>query len=305
MLLECIRDLEGTVVLDLDSELFLLQAAGALPAVLGSPAVQRVKRFVERIPGAHRVYKWVTTRTGEGHVYEIPSGPLAGLKWRRYNSFPYWYHLGVYEPDVSHCIVNHLKEGDTFWDIGAHAGYHTLLGARAVGPGGSVLAVEPDPEVCEIMHGQLELNDIGNTAIVCAAVAAEPGETTFLVQGHDNRTSALADVHGSAQAHAHSRPTVVDCTTLELLAEQAPAPALLKMDVEGAEAIILPAAGRYFSGPHRPRVMILGYHGVPTGNKCVEWMREYGYRVVPAPGLVTEVGPHNGTMLWYDHSKLN
>ncbi len=51
--------------------------------------------------------------------------------------------------------------------------------------------------------------------------------------------------------------------------------------------------------------MILGYHGVPTGNKCVEWMREYGYRVVPAPGLVTEVGPHNGTMLWYDHSKLN
>lgn len=288
-----------------DSHSLLLQATSGLPAVLGSQAVQRVKRVVERVPGAHRVYKWMTSRAGEGRVYQIQSGPLAGAQWRRHNAFPYWYHMGVYEPEVSECIVAHLYEGATFWDIGAHAGYHTLIGARIVGSAGKVLAVEPDQEVCRIMREQLELNGIRNTAIVAAAVAAQAGETAFCVQGNDNRTSALAEVHNPARDNSRSRRIVVNCTTLDLLARQAPAPTLLKMDVEGAEALILPAAGSFFAGPARPRVMILGYHGVQTGEKCVKWMHQFGYRAVPASGLVTEAGPHNGTMLWYDRRRDN
>ena len=73
---------------------------------------QQVKAGVERLPGAHKAYKWVTTRTGEGKVYEITRGPMAGMRWRRRNSLPFWYHLGIYEPETSHFLARHLRPGD-------------------------------------------------------------------------------------------------------------------------------------------------------------------------------------------------
>jgi FkbM family methyltransferase len=290
-----------------DLELWLLNASVSVPAAISSKValLHRVKHVAERVPGAHRLYKWVTSRTGEGRVYRISSGPLAGARWRRYNAFPYWYHTGLYEPEVSQCIASHLRPNDTFWDIGAHAGYHTLIAARAVGPGGKVLAVEPDPQVCAIMREQLDLNDISNTTIEVAAVAPECGETSFVIRDVDNRTSALADVHNPVVDNAHGRRIAVRCTTLDSLVQHAPMPTVLKMDVEGAEELILPAAESFFASAHRPRVMILGYHGRQTGKSCLRWMRHYGYRIVPAPGLVTEVASTYGTTLWYDRTKLN
>src|SRR5919109_5225137 len=52
----------------------------------------------------------------------------------------YWF--GVWEPPLSRWIRGALGPGDTFVDIGANFGYFTLLAARAVGPEGSVVAVE-------------------------------------------------------------------------------------------------------------------------------------------------------------------
>jgi hypothetical protein len=83
-----------------------------------------IKAFVEKMPGAFAVYKFITSRTGEGKVYEIKNGPMQGLHWKRYNLLPYWYHLGLYEPQLSEYIARNLPVGGTFWDIGANAGYH-------------------------------------------------------------------------------------------------------------------------------------------------------------------------------------
>lgn len=290
-----------------DPDFWLIKVSSGIPIAISSKVslLHRAKRIAERIPGAHRVYKWLTSRTGEGRIYQIRTGPLAGARWRRYNAFPYWYHTGLYEPDISACIAAHLKENDTFWDVGAHAGYHTLLAARAVGPNGKVLAVEPDPHVCSIMREQLDLNDVRNTTIVTAAVAPQPGRTPFIVRDVDNRTSAMADVRNPAVHNTDGRQIMVRCTTLDLLAKQVPAPTVLKMDVEGAEDLILPAAESFFASSNRPRVMILGYHGVQTGMNCVEWMHKYGYKAMPAPGIVTTVASTYGTMLWYDTQRMN
>jgi FkbM family methyltransferase len=300
-------NMELVLSLVCDPDLWLIKAGVGLPAAISSKValLHRAKRMAERVPGAHRVYKWATSRTGEGRVYRIKNGPLKGARWRRYNAFPYWYHTGLYEPEISNCIGAHLKKNDTFWDIGAHAGYHTLIAAQAVGPMGRVLAVEPDPHVCDIMREQLELNGIPNATIVAAAVAPKPGEAAFIVRDVDNRTSAMADVHNPAIDNAGGRRIMVRCTTLNLLAREVPKPKVLKMDVEGAEDLILPAAESFFASPDRPRVMILGYHGARTGQNCLRWMRQYGYQIGTAPGLATDAVSTYGTMLWYDRTRLN
>jgi FkbM family methyltransferase len=49
-----------------------------------------------------------------------------------------------YEPETSLFLLDILKEGDTFIDIGAHIGYFALLSASIVGNSGRVFAFEPE-----------------------------------------------------------------------------------------------------------------------------------------------------------------
>jgi hypothetical protein len=52
----------------------------------------------------------------------------------------YWF--GTWEPPLSEWIRRALRPGDVFVDVGANVGYFTMLAARAVAPGGLVVAVE-------------------------------------------------------------------------------------------------------------------------------------------------------------------
>lgn len=54
------------------------------------------------------------------------------------------YVRGDYEPWTAGFLRHHPSRGMIFLDVGAHAGYWSLLAARLVGPTGRVFAFEPD-----------------------------------------------------------------------------------------------------------------------------------------------------------------
>jgi FkbM family methyltransferase len=242
---------------------------------------RQVKAGVEAIPGAHSAYKWVTTRTGEGKVYEITRGPMAGFSWRRRNCLPFWYHLGIYEPETSRFLAAHLRPGDTFWDIGANAGYHTLMGARAVGGvggmGGRVIAVEPDPGTCRILKEQLDLNRIGHCTVVQAAVSDRAGTVKLVQRASDPRGNALQEIDNPA--------IEVPSLTLDDLAARYPRPRLVKMDIEGAEVLALPGGKAFLSGPDRPERMLIAFHGDEARDFCREFLLDLGYQLEPAADI--------------------
>ncbi|MBK8027260.1 MAG: FkbM family methyltransferase [Chloroflexi bacterium] len=196
-----------------------------------------LKSHVEKIPGAFRLYKFVTSRTGEGKIYTVASGPMQGLRWKRYNRLPYWYHAGLYEPQLTNYIQKHLPPGGVFWDIGAHAGYHAICAARVVGEQGRVIAVEADPDIAAIMREQIALNALQNVTVLPQAVADKVGTITFMRSGLDSRTSSIAGLGGErGQGTAIDVPTI----TLDVLLEQYPPPDMLKMDIEGARDLRTP-----------------------------------------------------------------
>ena len=237
-------------------------------------------RLALQIPGARRVFKWVTSLAGEGRIYTIRSGPMQGFRWRRENRFPYWYHTGRYEPHVSTLIAARLRPGETFWDIGAHAGYHTLQGARMVGPHGQVLAVEPDPSVCRSLREQLALNQITNVTVVETAVSDTVGNARLVVrEADDTRSSALESVHNPVIRNSRGARIDVPMTTLDELAARYPAPHLLKMDIEGSEVAALRGAGRLWEGSRRPRCILLSYHGEESGAVCRILLLDRGYHL--------------------------
>jgi GT2 family glycosyltransferase/glycosyltransferase involved in cell wall biosynthesis len=58
-----------------------------------------------------------------------------------------------------------VGEGDTVVEIGANVGAHTLPLARAVGPAGKVLAIEPDPMQAELLAGNAAANGLSTITI--------------------------------------------------------------------------------------------------------------------------------------------
>lgn len=240
---------------------------------------RQVKAGVEHIPGAHKAYKWITTRTGEGKVYEITRGPMAGMRWRRRNCLPFWYHLGIYEPETSRFIAAHLRPGDTFWDLGANAGYHTLMAARAVGATGRVIAVEPDPGTCEILRGQVELNGFGNCTIVQAAVSDRAGSTRLVRRASDPRGNALEQIDNPAIDNKEGDVVEVPSLTMDELSRRYPLPRLIKMDIEGAEILALPGGRTLLASPERPERLLVAFHGEEARDFCQDFLMGLGYEL--------------------------
>ncbi|MBV9936798.1 MAG: FkbM family methyltransferase, partial [Actinobacteria bacterium] len=137
--------------------------------------------------------------------------------------------FGVWEPYLSSFVRDRLHEGDVFVDVGANCGWYTLLGARQVGPSGTVIAVEPSAAIIERLRRQLERNRLDNVRVVEEAVsdhvgrvAIEPGPAE-----HTGLTRAIEE----SQA-----PESVPCRPLPQMmgASEWARVRLMKIDVEGA-----------------------------------------------------------------------
>jgi FkbM family methyltransferase len=140
---------------------------------------------------------------------------------------------GAHEADVIERALAHVVPGDLVVDVGAHIGYFALAAARAVGPGGRVLAFEPDQENLALAQANAERNGIDNVELLPQVVWRDAAPVTFARDdGHPIRTyGRVAD-----------RGDTVAATSLDTAAEEHGAPALIKIDVEGGEEDVLTGA---------------------------------------------------------------
>jgi FkbM family methyltransferase len=142
---------------------------------------------------------------------------------------------GDYEPETCALIEAVLKPGMTFVDLGANIGIFTLLGARAVGPRGRVVAFEPAPKVMVYLERNVHNNGFAEqVTLVPSAVADRTGLVRF---AFSNEYSVAAHIAVSEEPAALE----VHATSLDEYFRDAGWPAihLIKMDVEGAEPSVL------------------------------------------------------------------
>src|SRR4051812_19476111 len=97
-----------------------------------------------KVPLLRRVLGRITAGAMSGERV-IAKGPARGLKIDPTGAHP-GYALGTSEPVLQQALVNPLRSGGVFYDLGANVGFFTLLASRLVGPGGSVVAFEPDAQ---------------------------------------------------------------------------------------------------------------------------------------------------------------
>lgn len=73
---------------------------------------------------------------------------------------------GGYDRHAVAMVKRYVRPGDVFLDLGAHVGYYSLIAAKLVGAGGTVVAVEPDPENFARLCRNIELNSFSQIVAI-------------------------------------------------------------------------------------------------------------------------------------------
>lgn len=166
-----------------------------------------------------------------------------------------------------------LTPGTTAIDIGANLGIYTLSMAQALGPGGRVYAFEPAASVRTSLEYSRDLNGLTNVTVIGAALADEEKEG-WLDHGHSSELNAIGEATGASDRQGER----IRISTLDLQeVEQGWAPPdFIKIDAEGAEALILAGAPRFFS-VHSPLVMYEVKAGMSHNTGLQQMFVDRGY----------------------------
>jgi FkbM family methyltransferase len=163
------------------------------------------------------------------------------------------YVTGDYEDYTTTTIRALLQPGDVVVDVGANAGFFSLLASTMVGPDGEVLAFEPVPLVRERLLANLKLNGIANAVVRPVALNDAAGKITIFSSSCDNTgLSSFRRLDAAA--------TEIEIEAVRWDKEVSPEKnvRLIKIDVEGAECRVLRGMGDYLdrAGLHRPDLVI-------------------------------------------------
>lgn len=214
---------------------------------------------------------YLKTRYMDGAVVTIQSGPLQGMRLHKFvrtvcNDFV----RGDYEPELSDAILRHCAPGSTFFDIGANAGYMTLVGAKAVGPSGTVVAFEPLPNTAREMSAQMRLNRLDHVRVVQAAVCDRVGTI-------DLSTGGSSDMVAMLEVQDRGGPTIsVASTTIDASVERHGPPNTIKIDIEGAELLALRGAAKTLDR-HKP-TLLTELHTAELASQCLALLDDFNYR---------------------------
>ena len=199
----------------------------------------------------------------------------------------------TYEPHILSWLREWLRSGDTFWDVGANLGWTSLPAARIIGASGRIIAIEPSPANTAILKRHIALNQYENivTVIEAAVCDRHSGSITFSLvdDGMSPCNSLMFSESVNGEAPKKIREVTVPAISLDgLLAEQERCPKLVKIDVEGAELMVLQGATKLLSSESAP-ILLLAVHPfwLAKPEDCqeiVNLLTGWGYKILNREG---------------------
>ena len=203
------------------------------------------------------------------------------------------YLLGAKSHDsevrLARLLMRHLKPGDTFVDVGGHFGYFTLLASRLVGPAGCVVAFEASRNTYAVLVENVRQQP--NVTAYHLALSDQHETISFFEFPvlYNEFNSMDVDQFRNEKWFAKFPPQRIDvlATRLDDVVERDNLqPAIIKIDVEGAELkVIRGAAGTL---RHQRPLVVMEYLAPDRHNtahrQAAALLNELGYAsYAPAP----------------------
>lgn len=244
-------------------------------------SIEKLICLIGNLPVIGQILRFFARRYTEGSVVTIGYGYAAGYKWKRSHRYVNGYWVGHYELPMQEAIVRELASGDIFFDVGANAGFFSLVAAKRVGGSGKCVAFEPLPDNAKNILEQITLNELKYCFVTEEALSSQDGTANFCF-----------DVPGTSTAHLGfvkkgERTVSVKTNTLDNAIQRWGVPALIKMDIEGGEIDALNGASALLK-QYSPKFLI-ELHGPECEKEVRRILSNVGYHFFELSGKRIEV----------------
>jgi FkbM family methyltransferase len=234
--------------------IYRFAAEGCAEALYRAPWTESVFVHISRkwwnVPAIGRFIRSVAYRLADrlfnsGHgVREVVLGgvPLH-LDVGEWTTSGHYFANVTYEPATVRHLQAHLVEGDVFVDVGANSGYFTLIAAGLIGSRGRIVAFEPNPAVRDRLEQNVTRNGFQDRVDIasCALSDQTADDVPLFVPEHDGFATLVPTVAPAASYVSNAGAIRIQTRTFDdwLAATGIDEVALVKIDVEGAEAQVL------------------------------------------------------------------
>lgn len=162
-----------------------------------------------------------------------------------------YLRISGFDDDLVQLAREHVHAGSVVWDIGANCGVFAFSAVHAR----SVVAVEADPFLCNLLQRSVLLNGPDSVTVLAGAVSDRCGIAEFAISARGRASNHLLEHGGRSQSGGRRATLLVPTITLDAMLDELPPPTFVKIDVEGAELSVLRGATRLLSEV-RPTVYI-------------------------------------------------
>jgi FkbM family methyltransferase len=251
-----------------------------LQAVLTEIRPAPLASFLKHILGNDRII--VSTQQGRFWI-----DPISNLGVRLCRE-------GYYEPGMQRTIEKFLSRGATFVDLGANEGYFTVIGAKLCGPGGRVVAIEPQNRLLPVIAENLRINRVEWASVLNVAVA--DSEVTATIHLASDINTGGSGMHRSTKYRLPTQQVAARTLAQVLDGEKLARVDLMKVDIEGFEYEALLGSPEVFR-ERRVKALALELHPTILTNRkkdaslITKMLEGYNYRMTEILGNTVWLAP--------------
>jgi FkbM family methyltransferase len=231
-----------------------------------------LRGFIRSIPGLAAAQRAAIEVLGKDQEFEhmVDYGPAKGLRMPMCLPDDKGFWKGTYEEGFCSRLAEAVQPGDVCCDIGAFRGY--TAGVMALAGASEVCAFEPAPLNQHAVRRVMALNPRLPIKLVEAAVGAEEG--TIKITIHEDASMNFIGGDDSGRPTVEAKLATIDAE----VARGVSAPAVMKIDVEGAEASVLRGASKALS--QSVREIFVELHHQKAADECSEILEAAGFERV-------------------------
>lgn len=176
------------------------------------------------------------------------------LRLRLSNSVMRNIYFGAFEKHVITLMRDILKTGDVFVDVGANIGFLSAYARSIVGPEGQVHSFEPVPEYAAAFKTAVASSGVSNVFVNPCAVGTEVGTAELNISGEAN-IGWNTIVPGFMKSASRTISVPVIPLSKYFIEKQIIKAGLIKIDVEGAEWLVLQGLSEAFARGIKPPII--------------------------------------------------
>jgi FkbM family methyltransferase len=186
------------------------------------------------------------------------------------------YYFRFFEYKLTKIVLECLKEGNIFVDIGAHFGYYSQLASELVGNSGEIHSFEPIPSSYEILKTNVKNSNQFTNNLACWS------EDVFLdFNDYGLEFAAYNSFSKPRLAKSTKNPIQkikVKTTTLDNYFKNKALPHFVKIDAESAELEVLKGMNKIINQAHPMITIEVGdLEDLPKSKDAIEYLLDKNY----------------------------